>query len=154
MGRLPEAQRVARPDTAHLFFGTWKSLWYKNTWGMGYRLRPRWELAWYCHKGKPPFVSPAPPDVWECNRDHRLRHPCQKPVDLLRRAIRFACPPGGTVADYFAGIASTAVAAITEDRHFIGSELDRRHHKLGQARIKEAKIARDSRAARFSSNAG
>ena len=47
---LPHAARLAKPDTAHLFFGTWKSIWiadllrehfdgkgcvvwYKNTWG-------------------------------------------------------------------------------------------------------------------------
>ncbi len=93
---LPHAERIAKPNTAHLF-GTWKStwikdllaehfdvkgciVWYKSTWGLGYYLRPRWELAWYCHKGKPPIPAKAMPDVWEHRRDGRLLHPCQKPI--------------------------------------------------------------------------
>jgi DNA modification methylase len=153
---LPEAHRLARPDTAHLFFGTWKSIWmrqlledsgfdvkgcvvwYKNTWGLGWYLRPRWELIWYCHKGKPPLPDKAPPDVWEHARDHRPRHPCQKPVELLRRAVRFTCPARGTVCDPFAGIFSTAVAAALEGRSFIGMERDPRYVKLGRARVAAA----------------
>lgn len=163
---LAEAHRLAKPDTAHIFFGTWKSIWikqlleehfqvkgcivwFKNTWGMGYWLRPRWELAWLCHKGKPAILGAAPPDVWQFNRDHRLIHPCQKPVDLLRQAIRTVCPPGGLVADPFAGVASCALASIKEDRRWFGIEIDPRHHRLGLERLShEVKTALTSRAAR------
>lgn len=164
---LPEVARAARPDTAHLFFGTWKSIWmrelldehftvkgcivwYKNTWGLGWHLRPRWELIWYCHKGKPPVPELAPPDVWEHARDHRPAHPCQKPVDLLRRAIRLVAPRGGLILDPFAGIASTGVAAVGEGCSFLGFEISPKHHRLGRRRLAEAvKMARFARAARF-----
>jgi adenine-specific DNA-methyltransferase len=149
---LPQAARIAKPNTAHLFFGTWKSIWIKdllekhfavkgcivwkkNTWGLGWYLRPRWELIWLVHKGTPPIPDPAPPDVWEHARDHRLKHPCQKPIELLRRAVAFTCPPGGTVCDPFAGIFSTAVAALLEGRNFIGSEIDARYCTLGRRRV-------------------
>lgn len=157
---LPHAARVARPDTAHLFFGTWKSIWiaellarhfavkgcivwYKNTWGYGWYIRPRWELAWYCHKGAPPIPAKAPPDVWEFKRDHRLLHPCQKPVDLLRAAIRFVAPCGGHILDPFAGIGSTGVAAVQEGCSFTGIEIDPRHATLARRRLAQAQIARD-----------
>lgn len=162
---LPHAARVAKPDSAHLFFGTWKSIWiegllrehfavkgcvvwYKNTWGLGWHLRPRWELAWYCHKGKPPIPAEAMPDVWQHPRDHRLSHPCQKPVPLLRQAIRCCLPPERrdparppTVCDPFAGIGSTAVAAVEEGVGFVGMELDPRYVRLARDRVHTALAA-------------
>jgi site-specific DNA-methyltransferase (adenine-specific) len=38
-------------------------------------------------------------------------HPTEKPVTLLTPMLAYACPPGGTVLDPFAGSGSTAVAA-------------------------------------------
>lgn len=38
-------------------------------------------------------------------------HPTEKPVQLLEPLLRYACPPGGTVLDPFAGSGSTAAAA-------------------------------------------
>ncbi|HLL88968.1 MAG TPA: hypothetical protein VK324_06670, partial [Tepidisphaeraceae bacterium] len=60
---LPEMARAAKPDTAHLVFGTWKSpwmlellhehfdvkgciVWDKRTIGLGHLLRPRWEMIY------------------------------------------------------------------------------------------------------------
>ena len=38
-------------------------------------------------------------------------HPTEKPVGIFDPLIRYACPPGGTVLDPFAGSGSTAEAA-------------------------------------------
>ena len=152
---LPEAARVAKPNTAHLVFGTWKSIWMKQlleehftvkgciVWdkkciSLGYYVRPRWELIWLCHKGKPAKPVKAPADVWQICRELKPQHPCQKPVALLRQCIRLVCPPGGLVADPFAGIGSTALAAIAEGRDFWGCELDPRFHQLGLRRVADA----------------
>jgi site-specific DNA-methyltransferase (adenine-specific) len=165
---LPHAHRLAKPDTAHHFFGTWKSIWiadllaehfaikgcivwYKRPFGLGYYLRPQWELAWYCHKGKPPRPAKAPSDVWEHARPARPLHPCHKPTDLLRRAIRQVLPPEcrdpaapPLVVDPFAGIGSTAVAAVQEHVRFLGIEIDPRYATLARQRIAAAQAERGS----------
>lgn len=152
---VPEAWRVARPDTAHVVFGSWKSPWMfdalsahfrvvgciawdKRIIGLGYYLRPQWEMAYVCVKGRPPRRGTAPSDVWEQARIVRTKHPCEKPVPLLRRAVRLVSDPGQLVADPFAGIFSAGVAAVLEGRRFIGSEIDGRYVKLGDTRLTAA----------------
>ena len=52
----------------------------------------------------------------------RAIHPTEKPVDLLRPLIEYACPPGGLVVDLFAGSGSTLDAARQAGRRAIGIE--------------------------------
>lgn len=68
----------------------------------------------------------------------RTRHPCEKPVDLLRRCVRFATAPGQLVCDPFAGIGGTVVAAVAEGRRCLGIEIDARHAALADARARQA----------------
>ena len=66
-------------------------------------------------------------DCWTCfpTVPHRPgKHPCEKPVPLLRHIIRTSSRPGQTVLDSFAGSGSTGDAARTEGRAFIGLEAD------------------------------
>jgi DNA modification methylase len=149
---VPEAHRAAKPDSAHIFFGTWKSpwmhsvlshhfsvrgciAWNKRMFGLGYYLRPQWELAFFCVKGKPPRALKVPGDVWEHTRETRPLHPCQKPITLLRRAVALVARPGDLVCDPFAGIGSTGVAAVAERCRFLGIEICARHAALGSRRI-------------------
>ena len=46
-------------------------------------------------------------------------HPTEKPVGILGPLIRYACPPGGTVLDPFAGSGSTADAARASGRRAV-----------------------------------
>ncbi|MBC8107739.1 MAG: site-specific DNA-methyltransferase [Anaerolineae bacterium] len=152
---IPEAHRAAKPNTGHAVFGTWKSpwmhavlahtfkvkgciVWDKKTIGLGYHLRPRWELIYFCAKGMPRRRGVSIPDVWEHPRLMRTRHPCEKPIDLMRRAVTFTTNVGDVVCDPFAGIASTGVAALAEGRRFIGVEIDRRYLRLAQQRLEIA----------------
>jgi adenine-specific DNA-methyltransferase len=152
------AHRAARPDTAHVVFGTWRSpwmhtvlakhfrvraclVWRKRPWGGGYWIRPQWEMAFVLFKGRPPRRGPDVGDVWDFPRILRPRHPCEKPVALLRQAIELVTDPGQLVADPFSGIASTGVAALESGRRFLGIELDPRHHRLGLARLRAAVVA-------------
>src|SRR6185503_15332077 len=49
----------------------------------------------------------------------RTGYPTQKPLGILRRIVRTSCPPGGLVADYFAGSGTTGVAAHEAGRRFL-----------------------------------
>lgn len=49
-------------------------------------------------------------------------HPTEKPLSLLERMIRYACPPGGLVVDPFMGSGSTLDAARLSGRRAIGIE--------------------------------
>lgn len=55
-----------------------------------------------------------------------LRHPTEKPVELLRILIESSSTFGETVLDPFAGSGSTLEAAILEGRRAIGIEIDER----------------------------
>ena len=49
----------------------------------------------------------------------RTGYPTQKPVAVLRRVVGASCPPGGVVADFFAGSGTTGAAALELGRRFL-----------------------------------
>lgn len=63
-------------------------------------------------------------------------HPTQKPIDLLQYLIRTYSNEGDLVLDNFAGSGSTCVAAIKENRKFIGMEIDDHFFEVADERIK------------------
>ena len=67
-------------------------------------------------------------DLWDipnvkANHVEKTSHPCQFPTALVRRLIVALCPVGGVVADPYLGSGTTAVAALLDDRNFIGSDI-------------------------------
>jgi len=68
-------------------------------------------------------------DVW--TDIHRIRHsvrrdehPCQLPIHLLERVVLMSTDAGDVVLDPFLGTGTSAIAAKTLGRHYIGIELD------------------------------
>jgi site-specific DNA-methyltransferase (adenine-specific) len=49
----------------------------------------------------------------------RTGYPTQKPLGILRRIIQASSPPGGLVADFFAGSGTTGAACLALDRRFL-----------------------------------
>ncbi len=49
----------------------------------------------------------------------RTGYPNQKPLGILRRIVSASCPPGGLVADFFAGSGSTGAASYELGRKFL-----------------------------------
>ena len=66
----------------------------------------------------------------------RNHHPTVKPVALMRWLVRLVTPVGGTVLDPFAGSGTTGIAAVEEDRSFIGIENDDEYLPITDARIR------------------
>jgi len=62
-------------------------------------------------------------------------HPTIKPVEIIRRLIRNSSKEGDIVLDPFMGSGTTAVAAMKEQRHYIGFELYPEYYKIALKRI-------------------
>jgi site-specific DNA-methyltransferase (adenine-specific) len=149
---LPDLFRILRANTASVFFAgkseEWVKplleewfevkgaiVWRKNFFGLGYYLRPQWELAWYVHKAKPALPAVAISDVWDFKRDYKLKHSCQKPIALLKHAIQFC--GGELILDPFIGSGSTLCAAQELGRRAIGVELEEEYCELAAKRLEE-----------------
>jgi DNA modification methylase len=65
----------------------------------------------------------------------RNTHPCVKPVALMRWLVKLVAPPGGLVLDPFAGSGTTGIAAVLEDRMFLGIERQPAYVDVACARI-------------------
>ena len=73
-----------------------------------------------------------------CSYPERLKspfHPTQKPIQLLEHFIKIASNPGAIILDPFMGVGSTGVAAIKNDRRFIGCDLNKDYVEAAQRRI-------------------
>lgn len=86
-------------------------------------------------------------DVWtDIHRiKHNVRrdeHPCQLPIPLLERIVLMSTDPGDIVFDPFLGTGTTAIAAKTLGRHFIGIDIDLQYSEIAGnklAKVKETK---------------
>lgn len=67
-------------------------------------------------------------------------HPTEKPVDLLRPLIEYACPPRGLVLDLFAGSGSTLDAARQTGRRAVGVEADERYAERAARRLSQTAL--------------
>ncbi len=65
------------------------------------------------------------------NNDHEAKFP----VELPLRAIRLLTDPNDIVLDCFMGSGTTAVAAIQENRQYIGIELEEKYVALARSKI-------------------
>ena len=65
------------------------------------------------------------------NDDHEAKFP----VELPRRTIRLLTDPGDIVLDCFMGSGTTAIAAIRENRQYIGIEIEKKYVTLGQKNV-------------------
>lgn len=74
-------------------------------------------------------------------RPRRNTHPTVKPVALMRWLVRLTCPPHGTVLDPFAGSGTTGIAAVHEQRQFIGIEREARYARIARMRLHHAESA-------------
>ncbi|MBF0185836.1 MAG: site-specific DNA-methyltransferase [Magnetococcales bacterium] len=83
-----------------------------------------------------------PGDVWDIpnvksNHIEKTEHPCQFPVALVQRLVKALCPQNGLVIDPYLGSGSSAVAAISEGRDFMGCDIEARYIKIAQKRAKD-----------------
>jgi site-specific DNA-methyltransferase (adenine-specific) len=73
------------------------------------------------------------------DREEYNDHPTVKPNDLMRYLCRLITPPGGIVLDLFMGSGSTGKAALMENFHFIGIEMDEHYCEIADKRLSSIK---------------
>ena len=69
------------------------------------------------------------------NSNNKLKHPTQKPVDLLEYLIKTYTNENEIVLDNCMGSGSTCVACKNTNRRFIGIELDKKYFDIAVDRI-------------------
>lgn len=88
------------------------------------------ELEYYWHGWRKPFgvggtALVQKRRVWDGKvGTSEYGHPTEKPAGLMAKVVQNASRPGDIVLDPFMGTATTAVAALSLGRQFIGFEID------------------------------
>lgn len=158
-----ELDRVMKPDTSIYMFCSWHNVdvfkqaferyfklknilvWVKNAHGSGDlkgSYAPKYELILFGHKGRSLLRGKRPEDVLLYDRVNGSEsvHSTQKPVKLLEDLITNSSDTGAVVLDPFLGSGSTAVAAVSLGRHYIGYELSEDYCRIARNRIAQAEI--------------
>jgi site-specific DNA-methyltransferase (adenine-specific) len=86
-------------------------------------------------------------DVWtyltEVQGAGSVRHPCEKPAEMMRHIINSSTREGDLVLDCFAGSGTTAIAALSTGRQFIGCDASPKWAEYANNRIKIWEPGRD-----------
>ena len=73
------------------------------------------------------------------DKDGRNLHPTQKPIAILEKIIRLASNEHDVVLDCFSGVGSTGVAALKNNRRFVGIEIDKTYMEAAEKRLSGVK---------------
>ncbi len=71
------------------------------------------------------------------------KHPTQKPLTLLRRIVSASSRPGDIVLDPFCGSGTTGLAAVEQNRRFIGIDTSHEYLQLAKKRIESVRLQSD-----------
>ncbi len=108
------------------------------------------------NKGKPSGnpMGKNPSDIWEIvvqdwekelwdipnvksNHPEKTEHPCQFPIELAERCILALTNEGSWVLDPFAGVGSSVIAAIKNNRNGVGIDRDEKYCSMARQRIRD-----------------
>ena len=77
--------------------------------------------------------------VIDISRVSKRLHPTQKPDALMNIFIKMLSNENDLVADFFMGSGSTGVAALVNNRDFVGYEVYKDYYMIAEQRLKEVK---------------
>ena len=100
-----------------------------------------------------------PSDIWEIieqdwdkamwdipnvksNHPEKTEHPCQFPIELVERCVLALTNECSWVLDPFAGVGSTVIGAIKNNRNGMGIEKEKEYCKIANKRIEDLKEGR------------
>ena len=96
------------------------------------------------YSGNP--LGKNPGDVWDLGQiwnipnvkakhKEKTLHPCQFPTALVRRLIKGLTPEDGLVVDPYVGSGSAGVAAMLENRNFVGCDISKQYLEIAAKRL-------------------
>lgn len=71
------------------------------------------------------------------------KHPCEKPLAMMEHIVNLSTRPGDLILDCFAGSGVTGMAAIRNNRKFVGIEMSEHWFNYTQRRIRDVSRAID-----------
>lgn len=74
-------------------------------------------------------------DVWDIKQESNNPHPAPFPIALINRII--SSTTAKTILDPFMGSGTTAIAALMNNREYLGIELSKEYTEMANKRIKE-----------------
>lgn len=82
--------------------------------------------------------------IWEIpnvknNHPEKVDHPCQFPVELVERCVLALTNENDVVYDPFAGVGSSLLAALKNNRRAFGTEWEQKYIDIGMERIERLK---------------
>jgi DNA modification methylase len=85
-------------------------------------------------------LGKVPTDVWEQNNhtmsnDYVGWHPTQKPIPILERLIKAYTEAGDLIVDPFFGSGNGLLAAIRQDRQYVGSDISKEYYNKTLDRV-------------------
>jgi site-specific DNA-methyltransferase (adenine-specific) len=162
--RSPKQKKTLKPDGHFYAFTRWDVypvfaattteffdiknclVWQKHNWGMGDlngAYAPTHEFVIFAgNENARPLQDGRPPDVFEYGQPHTedYTHPTQKPQTLIADFLINSTTEGDRVLDPFMGSGTTAVAAIQNNRDYIGFEINAENYRdVIERRIGDAK---------------
>lgn len=89
--------------------------------------------VWYIPEDESVWVIGTP----KPNEKKFGKHPTQKPLELLRRIVLASTNKGDIILDPFTGSSTTGLAAVVNDRKFVGIDTEKNYLALSIKRFKD-----------------
>lgn len=146
---LKEAYRILKPGSHLYVFIDWRMfslvsiwikrvgfniknviVWDKTYFSMGNYYRYQYELIIFAWKGKQAnrliMKKRNVSDIWPIKKvpAARMKHPTQKPEELMEKIIYHSSIEGDLIVDFFAGSGVVGKVAEQMNRNYIGFEID------------------------------
>lgn len=100
-----------------------------------YKWEKKWQISWN-PLWKNPWDVREIPNV-KANHIEKTDHPCQFPVALVERLVKWLSPINGTVLDPFMWSWTSGVATLLHDRFFIWIELNEKYYNIALKRCED-----------------
>ncbi|ALD76884.1 Adenine-specific methyltransferase [Citrobacter portucalensis] len=101
---------------------------------MGYHYRAKYEFILFFEKGKRKLNDLSIPDVLSCPRILK-GYPTEKPSKLMEILLKQSSIAGEIVCDPFMGACPVGVAALENDRFFLGNDLSKESLRIATERL-------------------